>query len=170
MARALDVVHRAGIVHRDLTPDNIFLVPGAVRIGPRVFQNVRRAVLIDFGVARQEFLSRVTMDGSIAGKPPYMSPEQCRGEKVDARSDLYALGLILHALLAGEPPFTGKNPFDVMRAQQHDAPPPLDGRASPEYGRLVLDLLKKSAAERPRSAVDVAGRIGTLFLSRISAA
>ncbi len=170
VAKALDVVHRAGIVHRDLTPDNIFLVPGAVRVGPRVFQNVRRAVLIDFGVARQEFLSRVTMDGSIAGKPPYMSPEQCRGEKVDARSDLYALGLILHALLAGEPPFTGKNPFDVMRAQQHDAPPPLDGRASPEYARLVLDLLHKSAADRPRSAVEVAGRIGALFLSRIPAA
>lgn len=170
IARVLDVVHRAGIVHRDLTPDNIFLVPGAVRIGPKVFQNVRRAVLIDFGVARQEFLSRVTMDGSIAGKPPYMSPEQCRGEKVDARSDLYALGLILHALLAGQPPFTGRNPFDVMRAQQHDAPPPLDGRASPEYARLVLDLLHKSASDRPRSAVEVAGRIGALFLSRISAA
>lgn len=170
VARALDVVHRAGIVHRDLTPDNIFLVPGAVRVGPRVFQNVRRAVLIDFGVARQEFLSRVTMDGSIAGKPPYMSPEQCRGEKVDARSDLYALGLILHTLLAGEPPFTGRNPFDVMRAQQHDAPPPLDGRASAEYARLVLDLLHKSAADRPRSAVEVAGRIGALFLSRIPAA
>lgn len=170
VARALDVVHRAGVVHRDLTPDNIFLVPGDVHIGPRVFRGVRRAVLIDFGVARQEFLSRVTMDGSIAGKPPYMSPEQCRGEKVDARSDLYALGLILYALLAGQPPFTGRNPFDVMRSQQHDAPPPLDGRASPEYARLVLDLLHKSAADRPRSAVEVAGRIGALFLSRVSAA
>jgi len=74
---ALEAAHGEGVYHRDLTPDNIFLTNG----------KARALKLIDFGVARHEYTSAGTMDGSITGKPPYMSPEQCRGEKTDARSD-----------------------------------------------------------------------------------
>jgi hypothetical protein len=169
IARALDVVHRAGIVHRDLTPDNIFLVPGDVRVGARLYRSVPRVVLIDFGVARQEALTWVTTDGSIVGKPPYMSPEQCRGAKVDARSDIYALGLILYAMVAGAPPFAGRNSLDVMAAQQNAVPPPLDGRVSAPCAALITQLLAKRPEERPASARAVAARLEEHFLWLASA-
>ncbi|MBP9145066.1 MAG: serine/threonine protein kinase [Thermoanaerobaculia bacterium] len=163
VARALSLVHRAGIVHRDLTPDNIFLVPGEVRIGSRVVRGAPRVVVIDFGVARQEFLSRVTMDGSIAGKPPYMSPEQCSGARIDFRSDLYALGILLYAMATGRPPFDGKNPFEVMRAHQHSPVPALSGNYSVELRNLVAHLLEKDPTERPGAADLVAARLESRF-------
>jgi len=163
VAQALAVVHRAGVVHRDLTPDNLFLVAGEVRIGGRVLRAAPRVVLIDFGVARQEFLTRATIDGSIAGKPPYMSPEQCRGVRVDSRSDLYTLGILLYVLAAGRPPFESRNPFEVMRAHEQAPPPPLGGSFSSEYRRLVDALLRKDPASRPSSAENVVLDLEVLF-------
>ena len=107
VARALIPAHSAGVYHRDLTPDNVILVER-----PKGGHHLR---LIDFGVARHEYTSHGTLDGSITGKPPYMSPEQCQGEKVDGRSDIYALGIMLFSLINGSPPFTHNNPLEVMR-------------------------------------------------------
>ncbi len=163
IARTLMGVHEAGIVHRDLTPDNLLLCPEPARLQGLEMQNIPRLVVIDFGVARQEFLGRVTMDGSIAGKPPFMSPEQCRGAKVDARSDLYALGLLIYNMLAGRPPFTGSNPFDVMRAQESQPPPPLDGLCSERLSHLMTELLMKEPSDRPTSAVIVTSRLASHF-------
>lgn len=165
IARALESVHRAGIVHRDLTPDNIFLRSGHAVTTGSALQRLPRVVLIDFGVARLEFLSRRTMDGSIAGKPAYMSPEQCRGSNVDFRSDLYALGLILYAVVNGKPPFGGQNPFDVMSAHLNATPATLDGKASVAYAALVTELLAKKPEERPASAALVAERLKRIFLT-----
>jgi len=170
VARTLMGVHEAGIVHRDLTPDNLLLCPEPARIQGLSLERIPRLVVIDFGVARQEFLGRVTMDGSIAGKPPFMSPEQCRGARVDARSDLYALGLLIYNMIAGHPPFTGSNPFDVMRAQESQAPPPLDGRCSAALSGLILELLQKSPNDRPPSAVIVTSRLASHVQSIHSAA
>ncbi len=92
-ARGLAVAHEAGLVHRDVKPANLFVLPGG------------RIVVLDFGTAHAAGDSRLTLTGQILGTPVYMSPEQVRGEVVDPRTDVYALGLVLYELIAGEPPF-----------------------------------------------------------------
>jgi serine/threonine protein kinase len=164
IASALVAVHGAGIVHRDLTPDNIFLKKGELTVGG-IRVAVPLVVLIDFGIARQELMSRMTLDGSIAGKPHYMSPEQCRGIPVDTRGDLYSLGVILYLMVAGRLPFPGRDPFEVMRAQMSDAPPPLSGDADPLYADLCNRLLQKAPEHRPQSAAGVAQELEQILFS-----
>jgi hypothetical protein len=164
IASALVAVHGAGIVHRDLTPDNIFLKNGDLLVGGTPYA-APLVVLIDFGIARQELMSRVTLDGSIAGKPHYMSPEQCRGLTVDTRSDLYSLGIILYLMMAGRLPFPGRDPFEVMRAQMSDEPPHLGVHVDERYADLCGRLLQKAAENRPRSAAVVAQELEQVLLS-----
>ncbi|MEA2235466.1 MAG: eukaryotic-like serine/threonine-protein kinase [Thermoanaerobaculia bacterium] len=164
IASALVSVHGAGIVHRDLTPDNIFLKKGDLIVeGTRY--GVPLVVLIDFGIARQELMSRMTLDGSIAGKPHYMSPEQCRGLTVDARGDLYSLGVILYLMAAGQLPFAGRDPFEVMRAQMSDEPPRLASQVDPRYADLCGRLLQKSPESRPQSTAAVAQELEQILSS-----
>lgn len=165
IAAALIPVHGAGIVHRDLTPDNIFLRKGELVVGAHRFTALPVVVLIDFGIARQELLSRMTMDGSIAGKPHFMSPEQCRGLTVDARSDLYSLGIMLYLMAAGRLPFGGRDVFEVMRAQQADEPPPLPTHVNSRYADLCRRLLQKDRDSRPGSATSAASELEELLVS-----
>jgi hypothetical protein len=164
IASALVAVHAAGIVHRDLTPDNIFLKKGDLIVGGTSY-SVPLVVLIDFGIARQELMSRMTLDGSIAGKPHYMSPEQCRGLTVDTRGDLYSLGIILYLMAAGRLPFAGRDPFEVMRAQMSDEPPRLGVQVEPRYADLCERLLQKAPDSRPQSAAAVAEELEQVLLS-----
>jgi serine/threonine-protein kinase len=118
VCRSLQEAHQAGIIHRDLKPDNIFLVDIQ---GERDFVKV-----LDFGVAKlkdkEAGESTLTQAGMIFGTPKYMSPEQARSQPLDARSDVYALGVILYEMLMGRPLFSGDNPLAILIAHVNERP------------------------------------------------
>ncbi len=148
IAEALDAAHAAGVVHRDLKPQNVFLAWEAS--GETVPK------LLDFGMAKLLGDSVVhTVSGVPIGTPLYMSPEQARGEKVDGRSDVYALGVLCHEMLTGRVPFTGESPLAVLVSHLTVAPP----RASEVYPELpveldepILQMLHKEPSGRPATA------------------
>ncbi|WP_159046012.1 protein kinase domain-containing protein [Streptomyces sp. WM6372] len=144
-AEALAVAHEQAVVHRDLKPGNLFLLPG------------RRIKICDFGIAHSaDATAGWTVTGRIIGTPAYMAPEQWRGERVGARCDLYALGCVLYALVSGAPPFgQTEGPYVLMHRHVAEAPLPLREAGTPvpaELDRLVLALLAKDPADRPESA------------------
>ena len=147
-AAGLAAAHDKGLIHRDIKPGNILLE-----------QSGQRVKLTDFGLARAAEDVRLTRSGLVAGTPLYMSPEQASGEELDARSDLFSLGVVLYELAAGEPPFTGKTPLAVLKRVAEDQPVPLRER-NPElpewFARIVDRLLAKKPADRFQSAREVA--------------
>ncbi|WP_053170725.1 WD40 repeat domain-containing serine/threonine protein kinase [Streptomyces sp. SBT349] len=139
---ALAAAHHSGVIHRDLKPGNLFVQPGD------------RMKICDFGIARtMDATSRMTMTGHVLGSPPYMSPEQWRGELPDARGDLYALGCVMFELLAGRLPFLGgPSTYAWMHQHVEQAPPSLRALRPDVPGRLealVLALLAKRPGDRP---------------------
>lgn len=151
VAEGLAAAHAHGIWHRDVSPDNVFVI-GFDR-------HTLEVKLIDFGVAKNEYTLVHTLDGSITGKPAYMSPEQCRGESLDGRSDLYSLGALLYALLAGQPPFSDPNPLLVMRLHESAPVPSLPSDIPQRVCELVYRLLSKRREGRPASASELIARI-----------
>jgi serine/threonine-protein kinase len=152
VANALGAAHAAGIVHRDLKPDNVILVDA---YGEPDFVKV-----LDFGIARplEREMGYKTATGVLLGTPIYMSPEQCAGTLVDARSDLYALGVMLYEMAAGRPPFSGASFTAVLVAHATQPPPPLPPLA-PDLPaplvELIMALLAKSPDDRPAGAEEV---------------
>ena len=154
---ALAALHRKGIVHRDLKPSNIFLATHGVK-------------LLDFGLARPLAAetpgdSRLTMPGVVFGTPTYMAPERIEGAAADARSDLFAAGVVLYEMLAGIPPFRGSSVFEVARAILNDEPPALGG--SPGVvglDRIVRRALRRPVAERYQTAESFADDLKALTL------
>lgn len=146
IATALAAAHKKGVYHRDVTPDNVIVVKNDA--------DNPVAKLIDFGVARHEYTSVGTLDGSISGKPPYMSPEQCRCEKVDARSDIYSLGILFFSLIEGHPPFVSKNPFEVMKQHEEAAVPPIKREISSGIIMIINKMLAKNKNDRFVSMVE----------------
>ena len=148
IAQALDAAHAAGVVHRDLKPQNMFLA------WEQSGETVPK--LLDFGMAKLLGESSVhTVSGVPIGTPLYMSPEQARGEKVDGRSDVYALGVVCHEMLAGQVPFTGESPLAVLMAHLTLPPPRLSQvcpELSPELDEPLLHMLAKDVAGRPATA------------------
>jgi serine/threonine-protein kinase len=140
---ALDAGHRNGVVHRDLKPGNVMITyTGAVKV-------------MDFGLPRVVSTGETVTPVAVIGTAQYLSPEQARGEAVDARSDVYAAGCVLFELLTGEPPFTGDSPVAV--AYQHVREDPVRPSArnadvSPELDAVVLKALMKHPADRYASA------------------
>jgi serine/threonine-protein kinase len=145
---ALDFSHRNGIVHRDIKPGNVMLTPtGTVKV-------------MDFGIARAvaSGTSTMTQTSAVIGTAQYLSPEQARGESVDARSDVYSTGCLLYELLTGQPPFTGDSPVSV--AYQHvreDPVPPsqVNPDVTPTIDSIVLKAMAKNPANRYQSAGDM---------------
>ena len=146
--QALNFSHQHGIIHRDVKPANIMISKaGAVKV-------------MDFGIARAiaESGNRVTQTAAVIGTAQYLSPEQARGETVDARSDVYSLGCVLYEMLTGEPPFVGDTPVAV--AYQHvreDPVPPSHryGGISPELDAVVLKALAKNPDNRYQTAAEM---------------
>ncbi|MBL8955826.1 MAG: protein kinase, partial [Myxococcaceae bacterium] len=154
VARALASAHALGIIHRDLKPENVMLLQ---KPGQSDFVKV-----LDFGVAKvttgQNDGSQTAV-GMVVGTPRYMAPEQVKAMPVDARSDIYALGLIVYELITGRPTFSGETPSLLMVKQVTEAPPPLEpgplGSVPPDLEALVFAMLEKDPARRPQSMTEV---------------
>jgi eukaryotic-like serine/threonine-protein kinase len=149
---ALDEAHRQHIVHRDLKPDNIIVHTADERL---------RVKVLDFGIAKLRDLAatNLTQTGTVMGTPHYMSPEQCLGEELDGRSDVYSLGVVLYEMLTGIVPFNSPTSTAVV-VQHVSQPPPAPSAINlsiPQtVERVVLRALAKRREERPQTAAELA--------------
>jgi DNA-binding NtrC family response regulator/tRNA A-37 threonylcarbamoyl transferase component Bud32 len=136
-ARGLGAAHQRGLIHRDIKPSNLLVSSeGVVRIS-------------DFGLAKAlSDTSQLTHAQHILGTPCYMSPEQCRGERLDPRSDLYSLGVTLFEMLMGKPPYEGETPFELVRKHVHE-PVPQELQADSTIPRPVVALVERMMAKDP---------------------
>lgn len=163
---ALEAFHKAGVVHRDLKPANIVLSPQGTKV-------------LDFGLAKQtewktldpscSTLSGATADGVFLGTPRYASPEQFRGRPVDARSDIFAAGVILFEMLAGQPAFSGESFIEIAHSVLHGSPPALTGSpAIAGFSRIIHTALARETEDRYQSAEIMAAEIrGALAIEGI---
>jgi serine/threonine-protein kinase len=146
--RALEYSHQAGIVHRDIKPGNVMVTRnGDIKV-------------MDFGIARAMNDSQATMTqtAQVIGTAQYLSPEQARGERVDARSDLYSTGCLMYELLVGRPPFTGDSPVAIAYQHVRENPVPpsnIDPALPPWADGIVLRAMAKSPNDRYQSAADM---------------
>lgn len=164
IAAALVEAHEAEIIHRDLKTDNVLLVP----VSSGGFQ----AKVIDFGIALpRENSETLTNSGMICGTPKYVSPEQARNGEIDARTDLYSLGVVLYEIIVGELPFESDSALNVMMKHLREPPPDISERLGPDevpssLRRLVDDLLAKEPDDRPADARAVRRRLKSIQTSQ----
>lgn len=155
IVRSLKVAHDHGIIHRDLKPANLLVADDPVAAGVAV-------KLADFGIAKLFGASGHTAHGSIVGTAEFMAPEQAAGKPLDARADLYALGLVMFTMLTGKPPFRGTQLTEIISRQLREKPPRVGSLVSglpADLDQLISQLLEKNPANRPASALAVGRRL-----------
>jgi formylglycine-generating enzyme required for sulfatase activity/tRNA A-37 threonylcarbamoyl transferase component Bud32 len=145
--------HRLGVVHRDLKPENVIIVP------PEEDGETETVKVLDFGIAKllDKEATLLTLDGTVLGTTYYMSPEQWRGEEVDARADIYSLGVMLYEMLTGTFPFIGRTPAELMMKHLFEPPPSLtlDRGARPELEAVIKGALAKERDARQPNATEL---------------
>ncbi len=152
----IDQAHRKGIIHRDIKPANVMVLDaGAVKV-------------MDFGIARMLGSARLTKQGNVVGTVEYMSPESIRGEDVDARSDIYSLGILLYEMLTGRLPFENTSEYELMRSQIEDAPPPPTAYL-PNIPVAIEQAIMRSLAKRREARFQTAGEFRASLLSSLVA-
>jgi serine/threonine-protein kinase len=157
IARGLSAAHQRQIVHRDVKPANIVVLPdGTVK-------------LLDFGLAKMIGATSLTRLGASPGTPAYKSPEQTRGEKVDRRSDLWALGVVLYEMLTGRQPFRGEYEQAVIYSILNETPKPLGPELPPELSEVIDRALKKDPAGRYATAEELKEDLEVIPLGEVSA-
>ena len=151
IAEGLADAHAANIIHRDLKPDNIFVIQ---------VEGADFVKIVDFGIAKVLGLqNQITRAGAIFGTPHYMSPEQCKGQPVDHRSDIYSLGVMFYEMLTGEVPFDAENPLSILSQHLNDRPPPFPdlGRPQPVGAEeALMCCMAKAPSQRFQSMGELA--------------
>ncbi len=156
IASALDYAHRRGIVHRDLKPQNVLL------------DDDKNAFLTDFGIAKvMNSATGLTQSGIAMGTPAYMPPEQWRGEAVDARADIYALGVMLFEMVTGSVPFAGDTPFSMMYKHLNDTPPQLR-MIKPDIALNIDWIITKALAKDPADRFESAALLAAAFREAVT--
>ena len=160
IAAGLQVAHELGIVHRDLKPENIMI--------SRKSDGSERAIVMDFGLAKERQVSaeikKLTATGIVLGTPEFMSPEQLRGKPLDARTDVYSLGLMAYEMLTGKLPFPGRTQQEIMIARLKSEPTPIRA-ARPDLElpvaveKVLLRSMEREPAERYQSAPEFAAAL-----------
>ena len=147
----MDHAHELGIIHRDMKPANVMVTEkGTLKV-------------LDFGIARLLGTSRLTRAGNVVGTLEYMSPEQVRGLETDARSDVYALGMMLYEMVTGRVPFDSENDFELMRMQVDVMPPPpID--VLPSLPPIINDAIMRAVQKDPADRFQTAGEFREMLL------
>ncbi len=163
LASAIDHAHEQNIVHRDIKPANVLLRSkhGPIDVNQPLPEDVE-PVLTDFGLVRLLDSSIRTSTGTVSGTPAYMSPEQARGDKVDQKSDIYSLGVMLYEMLAGSVPFEAESSFGVLMKHLNEPPPPIPG-ISHGLQNVIDRALAKDPGLRYNSAGDLAREFIDVF-------
>jgi serine/threonine-protein kinase len=154
IAEALAAVHRAGIVHRDVKPDNLFL------LGEK--GEPHTAKILDFGYAKQDEQGSLTQAGTAVGTVEYMSPEQTVSDRVDARTDVYGLGVVMYRMFTGRLPFVAADATEMLARHLIEDPGPLGVQGIDALSAIVLKALRKSPAHRYGSMEALLGDLARL--------
>jgi serine/threonine protein kinase len=150
-ASGLAAAHAQGLIHRDIKPANLLLENGLAKVK-----------ITDFGLARTADDVGLTRDGTVAGTPEYMAPEQARGEVVDHRADLFSLGSVLYAMCAGVPPFRGATPLALLHEVSEQEPAPVRS-LNPDVPEWLEELIRRLLAKDPEQRVQSAAEITALL-------
>jgi serine/threonine protein kinase len=163
IASAIDYAHSQNIVHRDIKPANILLRSknGLVKLNQPLPEDVE-PVLTDFGLVRLLDSSTQTSTGTVSGTPAYMSPEQARGDKIDHRTDIYSLGVVLYEMLAGSVPFDAESSFGILMKHLNEPPPPIQNISS-DLQTVINRALAKDSALRYNSAKELVNEFISVF-------
>jgi Tol biopolymer transport system component/predicted Ser/Thr protein kinase len=157
VASALDYAHARGFVHRDIKPSNIMVASDG------------KVTLTDFGLVKAGEGTKLSTTGVVFGTPEYMSPEQAEGKELDARSDVYSLGVVVYEMLTGKVPFGGMAPLSIMRGHA-DKPPPRPAEINPDVSPAVEAVLLKALAKKREERYQSAGKMAVALQQAVSRA